>query len=207
MAFHVPVDPRQACQPLSATHGMGYIELCGFGNAMARLIDDERRLSRRKFLRRLASTTAVVGGSALAARFARAQDTQLQSLIEQNQRDGEFGQSFDSASRTITMPKAGLPTLSPLSVLTTEQAIRRYEAIVAGGGWPMVPAGERMRLGNRQPAVITLAPAPGGGGRSRREYRGFRHLRFLRRGRGAAVPGAPRIVGRRPHARDRPTPR
>jgi murein L,D-transpeptidase YcbB/YkuD len=85
-----------------------------------------------------------------------AQDAQLQALIEQNQRAGEFGQSFDSASRTITMPKAGLPTLSPLSVLTTEQSIRRYEAIVASGGWPTVPAGDRLRLGNRHPAVIAL---------------------------------------------------
>jgi L,D-transpeptidase YcbB len=123
---------------------------------MAKLFDDKRRFSRRKFLRRLASTTAAVGGSTLAARFASAQDSQLQSLIEQNQRNGEFGLGFDSASRSIPMPKAALPTLSPLTVQTTEQAIRRYEAIVAGGGWPAVPAGDRLRLGNRHPAVITL---------------------------------------------------
>jgi murein L,D-transpeptidase YcbB/YkuD len=113
-------------------------------------------ISRRRFLRRLAGTAAGLGGSALSVRLAGAQDVQLQSLIEQNQRKGEFGQSFDSASRTITMPKAGLPTLSPLSVMTTEQAIRRYEAIVAGGGWPTVPAGERLRLGNRSKAVVVL---------------------------------------------------
>jgi murein L,D-transpeptidase YcbB/YkuD len=123
---------------------------------MARLFDNERRFSRRKFLRRLARTTAAVGGSALAARFASAQDSQLQSLIEQNQRNGEFGLGFDSASRSIPMPKAALPTLSPLTVQTTEQAIRRHESIVAGGGWPAVPAGDRLRLGNRHPAVITL---------------------------------------------------
>ena len=123
---------------------------------MARLTDHrELGLSRRKFLRRLA-VTAAVGGSALVARMAGAQDSQLQSLIEQNQRNGEFGLGFDSASRAIPMPKADLPTLSPLTVQTTEQAIRRYEQIVAGGGWPTVPAGDRMRLGNRHPAVISL---------------------------------------------------
>ena len=89
-------------------------------------------------------------------RIAGAQDSQLQSLIEQNQRNGEFGLGFDSASRSIPMPKAALPTLSPLTVQTTEQAIRRYEQIVAGGGWPAVPAGDRLRLGNQHPAVITL---------------------------------------------------
>jgi murein L,D-transpeptidase YcbB/YkuD len=120
---------------------------------MARLFDNARQFSRRKFLNRLAATTAVVAGG---ARIAGAQDSQLQSLIEQNQRNGEFGLGFDSASRAIPMPKAALPTLSPLTVQTTEQAIRRYEQIVAGGGWPVVPAGDRMRLGNRHPAVISL---------------------------------------------------
>src|SRR5262249_26451664 len=83
-------------------------------------------------------------------------DVQLQSLIEQNQRGSDFGQSFDSGSRTITMPKADLPTLSQLSVLTTDQAIRRYEGIVASGGWPAVPTGDRLRLGSRHPSVIVL---------------------------------------------------
>jgi len=113
-------------------------------------------MNRRRFLRRLGSATAMVGGGLLATRLAGAQDSQLQSLIEQNQRGGEFGLGFDSASRTIPMPKAALPTLSPLTVQTTDQAIRRYEAIAGTGGWPLVPAGDRLRLGNRHPAVITL---------------------------------------------------
>ena len=117
--------------------------------------DDSRGFTRRRFLRRFVGTTAAVG-SVLAARLAGAQDSDLQSLIEQNQRGGEFDQGFDSASRTILMPKTALPTLSPLTVQTTEQAIRRYEAIVTSGGWPRVPAGERMRLGNRHPTVMTL---------------------------------------------------
>jgi murein L,D-transpeptidase YcbB/YkuD len=112
--------------------------------------------SRRRFLRRLAGTAVTLGTSLLTVKKTLAQDAALQALIEQNQRHGEFGQSFDSASRTITMPKAGIPTLSPLSVLTTEQAIRRHEEIVASGGWPMVPAGERLRLGNRNPTVVIL---------------------------------------------------
>src|SRR6185503_9332306 len=109
---------------------------------------------RRAFLRRLAQATAAVGGSALAGR-AFAQDAALQSLIEQNQRS-DFGQNFDSASRTILMPQASLPTLSPATVQHTEQAIREYEAIVARGGWPDIPRAERMRLGNRHPGVTAL---------------------------------------------------
>ena len=83
---------------------------------------------RRTVLRGLAGAATAAGGSLLAAR-AFAQDAALEALIDQNQR-GDFGQGFDSASRTILMPKASLPTLSPATVQHTEQAIREYEAIV-----------------------------------------------------------------------------
>ena len=73
---------------------------------------------RRRCRRRVAATRA----------FAQADDP-LQQLIQQNQR-GDLGQGFDSASRTIQMPKASLPTLSPATVQHTEQAIARYEQIV-----------------------------------------------------------------------------
>jgi murein L,D-transpeptidase YcbB/YkuD len=107
-------------------------------------------VSRRAFLR----TAAAAGGTVFAGQ-ALGQDAALQSLIEQNQR-GEFGQGFDSSSRTILMPKASLPTLSPATVQHTEQAIHQYEGIVARGGWPVVSGAERMRLGNRHPGVPAL---------------------------------------------------
>ena len=88
-------------------------------------------------------------------RAGAAEDTTLQALIDQNQR-GDFGRGFDSASRTIHMPQASLPTLAPSTVQTTEQAIQRYEAIVAGGGWPAVPQSDRLRLGKRHANVIPL---------------------------------------------------
>jgi murein L,D-transpeptidase YcbB/YkuD len=110
--------------------------------------------NRRAFLRRLAVTTAAAGGGALASR-AFAQDAALQTLIEQNAR-GDFGQNFDSASRTILMPQTSLPTLSAATVQHTEKAILEYEAMVARGGWPAVRGAERMRLGNRHPGVVAL---------------------------------------------------
>lgn len=101
----------------------------------------------------------VFGGAAAGmlgiARASAADDEVLQALIRQYKGNG-FGQGFDSASRTITMPKASLPTLSPSTAQTTEQAIARYEGIVARGGWPTVPPVERLRLGNRHPSVVAL---------------------------------------------------
>ena len=111
---------------------------------------NRRGLSRRSVLAGLAT------GAAATRAFAQAQtEDPLQQLIEQNQR-GDLGQGFDSASRTIRMPKASLPTLSPANIPTTEAAIARYEQVVAAGGWQQVPPAERLRTGVRNPAVPAL---------------------------------------------------
>jgi L,D-transpeptidase YcbB len=113
-------------------------------------------LDRRRLLRALAQGAAAsVAGVGLLGRRAGAQDATLQALIQQHQRD-ELDQGFDSASRTIRMPDASLPTLSPATAQATERAIGRYEAIVARGGWPEVASPDRMRLGARHPAVAAL---------------------------------------------------
>jgi len=108
-------------------------------------------VTRRLFLRSLAASAA----SLAATRVLAQSDDPLQQLIQQNQREG-VGESFDSTSRTIAMPKASLPTLSPATVQTTELAIGRYEKIVAEGGWPMVPVNDRLRVGARHAAVPVL---------------------------------------------------
>jgi len=102
----------------------------------------------------------MIGAGAVAApavlRPARAaEDPILQGLIEQNQRK-DLGQDFDSASRTIHMPKSSLPTLSPSTADTTAQAVGEYEGILSRGGWPRVPPVDRLRLGNRHRAVVAL---------------------------------------------------
>jgi L,D-transpeptidase YcbB len=113
------------------------------------------RIDRRGFLGGMAKVAAgLAGGTAFAGRAA-AQDQTLEQLIQQNQR-GEFGEGFDSASRTIHMPQASLPTLSPATPQTTEAAIVQYEGIVARGGWPAIPPADKLRLGVRHPSVAPL---------------------------------------------------
>lgn len=108
-------------------------------------------LNRRAFLR----ATGAAGAAALAG-TAHAQDSLLETLIEQGQ-SGELGEGgFDSGSRTAKMPTATLPTLSPATVQTTEQAIPAYEALVARGGWPTIPAGGKLRLGARHASVVPM---------------------------------------------------
>jgi len=87
---------------------------------------------RRAFLSLLGGGLAA--GGALLREARAAEDQTLQALIEQNQRR-ELGQDFDSASRTIHMPRASLPTLSPSTVDTTAQqsaATRRSSPAAAG---------------------------------------------------------------------------
>ena len=72
-------------------------------------------------------------GAALAPAAAFAQnDDPLQQLIQQNQRS-DIGQGFDSASRTIQMPKSSLPTLSPATVQTHRARNRTLRADRGGG--------------------------------------------------------------------------
>jgi len=105
---------------------------------------------RRAFLGILGSLAA-----AAATRAQAAEDPTLQMLIQQNQQR-EIGRDFDSASRSIRMPKASLPTLSPATEKTTELAVGQYANILAQGGWPVVPPTDRLRLGNRHPSVVPL---------------------------------------------------
>jgi L,D-transpeptidase YcbB len=122
---------------------------------MAESSDRDANMNRRRFLRRLGQGAAAAAVTAPWLRAGAAEDAMLQALIDQNQRV-DFGQGFDSASRTIHMPQASLPTLAPSTARTTEQAIQRYEEIVAKGGWPAVPPGDRLRLGKRHASVISL---------------------------------------------------
>src|SRR6516225_9980670 len=111
--------------------------------------------SRRNFL---------AGGAGLAAsafvRGVKAEeqtpDQMLNELIEENQ-DSSLDSGFDNASRNVKLPKKSLPTLSPSTAQTTEASIANYEAIVAKGGWPEVPAiAEGGRVGVKSAAVPSL---------------------------------------------------
>src|SRR4051794_40116125 len=108
--------------------------------------------TRRTFLATCAAATFARG--TLAAE-PRTPDQTLDDLINQNQDNG-LGSGFDSASRGLKPLQSSLPTLSPATAQATRAAIARYEAIVAKGGWPEVPAVAKMRVGGRHPAVPAL---------------------------------------------------
>jgi murein L,D-transpeptidase YcbB/YkuD len=109
-------------------------------------------------LNRRAFITAIA--AAALAREARANepltpDQTLDELINQNQNSG-LGSGFDSAPRNINLPKPSLPTLSAATAETTQTAVAQYQAMVAKGGWPEVPAVAKLVVGGRHPAVPAL---------------------------------------------------
>jgi L,D-transpeptidase YcbB len=62
----------------------------------------------------------------------------------------------DAATRAwILNPALGTPTLAKANVAATQAAIAKYRAIVASGGWPMIPA-TAMHPGSTGPEVVTL---------------------------------------------------
>jgi murein L,D-transpeptidase YcbB/YkuD len=110
-----------------------------------------RRLNRRTVLKHVAGAAALTGAF---IRGARAEDPALDALM--NDSNGQFGQNFDQGSRTIAMPKATAPTLSPSTAQLTEQAIKTYDGIVARGGWPTVPQSGELHVGARDSALVQL---------------------------------------------------
>jgi L,D-transpeptidase YcbB len=113
-------------------------------------------LTRRSFIA-TAGAGLAAGALARGARAAGDQtpDQMLDELIKENQ-DSGLGSGFDNASRNVKLPTKSLPTLSPSTAETTEASIAQYEAIIAKGGWPEVPAAAGLRVGVKSPAVPAL---------------------------------------------------
>ena len=100
---------------------------------MSRLPDEPRPRPPRRPARFRRATTLAAGGVAAARAFADA------TLEPDRRTRAAISRASTQASRTIHMPKASVPTLSPATVQHTEQAIKTYDGIVARGGWPEVP--------------------------------------------------------------------
>ncbi|MEP2978021.1 MAG: L,D-transpeptidase family protein [Lentilitoribacter sp.] len=102
----------------------------------------QSRIARRAILKGAAATGLIAGLTAPS--FA-------QSTIEQIIRApgrGTWDDQFDAqASRTVSETVANFPIISEQTLRNLEIAQIKYQNIVANGGWPVVPANKRLRLG------------------------------------------------------------
>lgn len=110
-----------------------------------------RPLSRRLFLGG-ASSLAALGAATGAARAQSA----IMDIINAPRR-GNWDDQFDAKSvRAVKEVATRIPVTSAETVGFVERAILQHQNIVAQGGWPMVPAGEKLQLGSRSPSVRLL---------------------------------------------------
>ncbi len=99
--------------------------------------------SRRSFL----SGAAAVGAS-LVTSAAFAQDT-LDAVGEvlKSSRRGNWDDQFDARATAGGKVASYLPIFSQQTVSYVEAAIVQYQGIVSAGGWPVVPATKKLKLG------------------------------------------------------------
>jgi L,D-transpeptidase YcbB len=108
-------------------------------------------LCRRTVLQRLLGVATLAAGIDSAWADDRALDALLGDVNH-----SEFGQGFDQASRTVHMPKATVPMLSPGTADATRRAVEVYDRIVARGGWPEVSKVLELRRGTSHSSVAEL---------------------------------------------------
>jgi L,D-transpeptidase YcbB len=107
------------------------------------------KTSRRFFL----SGAGALAAAALSG-TANAQDV-IGEILKSTRR-GNWDDQFDARASQGDKVASNLPIFSPQTVSYIEQAIGQYSNIVAQGGWPMVPATKKLRLGVVDPDVVFL---------------------------------------------------
>ena len=114
--------------------------------------------------RRIFLTGASVIAVNLLAKAAFAQDvTQTDTVspdvigdILKSNRRGNWSDDFDAQASQGDKVASKLPIFSPQTVTYVEQAIAQHSQIVAQGGWPIVPATKKLKLGKIDPDVEAL---------------------------------------------------
>jgi L,D-transpeptidase YcbB len=76
--------------------------------------------------------------------------------ILKSSRRGNWDDTFDARASEGGKVASNLPIFSPQTVSYIEQAVARYQGIVAQGGWPIVPATKKLKLGVVDPDVEAL---------------------------------------------------
>ncbi len=69
---------------------------------------------------------------------------------------GSWNDQFDARKDNGDVAATNIPIFSPQTPVFIERAITEYRTITGNGGWPIVPANEKLKLGNRSRNVKIL---------------------------------------------------
>lgn len=106
-------------------------------------------MKRRDFLAAVGA-----GAGSLVTRKAFAQNP-IDALL-QSPRRGQWSDEFDARRGDLKPGASTIPVFSDQTPAFIEQAMEDYRRITGGGGWPVVPANENLKLGSTSPAVQAL---------------------------------------------------
>ena len=95
-----------------------------------------------------------MGGLSFSTTPATA-DTAIDQILNTQGRD-TWGDKFDARSNNRTKVSSNIPVFAPQTIDFIQQAIAEYQNIVANGGWPVVPADKKLKIGASSPTVSTL---------------------------------------------------
>src|SRR5262245_61618851 len=111
--------------------------------------------SRRLFL---AGASLLALDFVAGAAFAQEAEQKPDAIGEilQSQGRANWGDDFDAQASAGQKIASRLPIFSPQTVSYIETAIGQYQQIVANGGWPMVPATKKLKLGDVDQDVEAL---------------------------------------------------
>ena len=105
-------------------------------------------MKRRQFISGLAAAGTALTTPALA-------DNPIASIIRSSKRDN-WNDEFDARRGDAKLSSSNIPVFSPQTPLFIERAIGEYREMAANGGWPVVPANKKLRLGDRSKNVYLL---------------------------------------------------
>lgn len=107
------------------------------------------KTSRRFFL-------SGAGAIAVAAISGAASAQDVIGEVLGSSRRGNWDDQFDARVSQGDKVVSTLPIFSPQTIGFVQQAIAQYQNIVAQGGWPVVPANKKLKLGDEDPDVVVL---------------------------------------------------
>ncbi|GAA2824864.1 murein L,D-transpeptidase YcbB/YkuD [Aminobacter aminovorans] len=96
------------------------------------------------------------GAIAMAALSGAASAQDVIGEVLGSSRRGNWDDQFDARVSQGAKVASTLPVFTAQTAAFTQQAIAQYQNIVAQGGWPVVPAAKKLRLGVEDPDVQLL---------------------------------------------------
>lgn len=108
-----------------------------------------RQMKRRQFLKGLGAA----GSSALATPALA--ENPIAAIINSSKRDS-WNDQFDARKGDAKLSSTNIPIFSPQTPVFIERAINDYRQLAGNGGWPVVPANQKLELGVQSRNVAML---------------------------------------------------